>query len=908
MGTCSSNKNKNNQGNEGKESTSSKTYQPLDTKVFSITELGNIIPAVDTNEPLIFHVKLSNFRMRSVKEKHLYFMKIIYPLTSKDSKQYTSKLAEGPNVKFNYSEEFTQTITYNELTKLKLVINFFEIPESKSNNIVIQEYAKSKPPTSILELDLLTLVIGPEHHDIQLFTKTEKNGRIIFDSSYVHKSNVKVEFKNIQVTVNNLNKKDICLRAKISNSKTQLIVTDFSFPLINANLNLQNKQISYSWIASKDDTIEIERETSFNEMKESTLQIIIFDTKKENLSQRNALTKLSSHIIDVNGEKHYFKATDQLGFAVLNTQSLLTDDSNAMTKQSSRFFKVGSTIYKDTFQKGTNQNSETNDKDKDKDKEIKEETDVKFNIFNSIERVFCEQIFSKNVVIGKIEGRIVITKVPLIKQIICGVHTEKGFDLSSHYLTMTSHQNDIHKGKQLKDLEQLSNKLVIKLTEHTSLQTVSANSKERMKQITDLLNDILKTIEFSIKDSCLFYSYKSTEDLVIGTEVLLDFGLKMLPLLNDLEGENKKLLFKILTTLLSRAEFDLSTFNCNLKEDEVDLEKRKDTIKKFFKLLNQLISYAIDKFSKKVKDFDTQQFVENIFAYSYFKSPKFRSVFLKNITSGSSFNYMDNNGKKLEETLNHQQLRYLELKKFSESDKNSCHDIVEEPFVKDEDEFVNPIFITIDWENLFYKKLYENKKNYEDIYPIINELDEILQEKEWQTRLASRGNGFLGLVKQLEDYIMKKIVVKRSIEWGDIPGFETIILVLISEIKKKSVSTYPDILKTVLNCFINDSEIINCFFRAIVLNTNANNNNAVCALFDIISSFFHHSENKLSNLKSNFDYATLKQCFIIILELDHSISVSKLLWFGPFKNLQAQFNFEEVNNNSFFDEGFKLSI
>ena len=59
---------------------------------------------------------------------------------------------------------------------------------------------------------------------------------------------------------------------------------------------------------------------------------------------------------------------------------------------------------------------------------------IRFNIFDDINTNFSQDVINNGRKIGKIDGFILINKIPSIKQIMCGVHTESGLDITANYL------------------------------------------------------------------------------------------------------------------------------------------------------------------------------------------------------------------------------------------------------------------------------------------------------------------------------------------------------------------------------------------------------------------------------------------------------------------------------------------
>ncbi len=130
-----------------------------------------------------------------------------------------------------------------------------------------------------------------------------------------------------------------------------------------------------------------------------------------------------------------------MGFSNLNFYKILSKNDAMILKQSSKIFQSYSPLYNNNQERtGENRTSGASSE------EAQTQNLIKCLTFEDIQNPFSEDIVFNGQTIGKIEGLIEIKKIPLIKQIMCGIHTENGFDISSIYL----HHNLLSKPSQTK--------------------------------------------------------------------------------------------------------------------------------------------------------------------------------------------------------------------------------------------------------------------------------------------------------------------------------------------------------------------------------------------------------------------------------------------------------------------------
>ena len=359
-----------------------------------------------------------------------------------------------------------------------------------------------------------------------------------------------------------------------------------------------------------------------------------------------------------------------MGYSNLNFYKILSKNDAMLLRQSSKIFQSYSPLYSQNKQERISLNNLAGNA-------ISEENSnnlIKCNIFEDLENHFSEEIIKSGRVIGKIEGLIQIKKIPLIKQIICGVHTENGFDISSIYLhnpqlgaspsnlkgqILSELPDDLkafiaveHKliekffPSAFKNMEEMSKDSLSKLTARRSFTMDrkrrsllnlenSCNMNIDPKETLILLNDVKKILKKTCKESLLIFNVILKVDILIAQKEMIDLGLNLINILSKevLIDIRRTIVFDILVLLFNRAEIDLRLMAFDWKT-EICLEKL-DVCSKFIELLNKILAYSLDKLvTGKSADSDTNEFVEFFLSVAYFRIPIFRKIFINTINKG----------------------------------------------------------------------------------------------------------------------------------------------------------------------------------------------------------------------------------------------------------------------------------
>ncbi len=372
-----------------------------------------------------------------------------------------------------------------------------------------------------------------------------------------------------------------------------------------------------------------------------------------------------------------------MGYSNLNFYKILSKNDTMMLKQSSKIFQSYSPLYNQSNNPETTNNKLNMNKNDDL-RNNNFSTLIKCLIFEDIQNPFSEDIVFNGNTIGKIEGLIEIKKIPLIKQIMCGVHTENGFDISSIFLhNSLGYGSTPNRGPSNKDfpnelrnlilqknnlldkffpstLKNLEEKLMEKNESESNddcyvnnnILNISPNRERRRNQAYEaqnqnlfvdpkttlsILNEIRNTLKKSCKESVLIYNLVNEYDILLAQREMIDLGINLINILTkeDLLDTRRTVVFDILMLLFNRGEIGLRLMAFEWKS-EPSIEKL-EVCRDFIELLNKTLAYCLEKLAAgKSADLDTNEFVEFFLSVGYFRIPLFRKIFLNTISKDIS--------------------------------------------------------------------------------------------------------------------------------------------------------------------------------------------------------------------------------------------------------------------------------
>ena len=861
-----------------------------------------------------------------LQENKSYLMKIIF-----DDLEYILPLEKGKDPKFSFDQTIIKQLKYEELERKYLQVILYSLPSSV--DFYFNTKAKLLEQADIYssyKINLLTIVFGPEFHNLVLSSPWKKGthlGRVMYMITCKHISNINIKINNVKITLNNnLFGNEIALKLQYHDNKanpnstyTSAIspnilqkekITEYIFnPKISEYnpLNLNIKTSMYD-LSLADSSLNVYTIRLLNNQEEVNIKDSIFQKSSEknvNLNNTNKEikdNKDNSNDVNIKSINHY----TIMGFSILSFLDILSEKEEALVKQSSQFFRHVS---------GFNMPNE-GEKEDGNNLEI-----FTFQVFQDMNSIFNAPLYFEGLEIGKCEIDIDVKNVPLIRQIMCGVMTENGFEINSIHLydnILSGEGNTLP--SEITSLINTKRNFNNELIKQKQIQS-NANREFNMT-ILGFLKEFKKILSKTIELNCLYYGYSETKDLYTCQNVILDLGLTLVKIVDKLNKDQRNLIFEILKLINDRSELDLGTLSAKWFKDKNKNEEIFNKNKFIFmddsllknKIIENFIEFNLNclKFSLeiinrgKMVDPQSLEFAEYYLKIAYFRIPLFRKILLNSIS-------IDVN-EKIEELLNQgNKSKNMNIKKkitiinFLESD---------------------PINSLLFWEDLFYNKLNsaleDNDKNAKienEIKEKTNRIKEYLETKnkinllnkdenknDWRILFSQRDNLFFSFIKNLVNYIRSKGESTDDVNWLNIPGFDLLLNAIIHEIHARPVKSFPQQFKDIFKLFINNSEITNALIKEVALKTNLYDSSAFFNFIDIINSVFYEFQNNNSGeyfLK--FNYNLLIQVDKFIFNLDHSLCLSKMiLLYYNCAHLMSVFHLGQILQTIFFNKFYNL--
>ena len=190
-----------------------------------------------------------------LQENNSYIMKIIF-----DNEEFILPLAMGQNPKFNFDQIITKQYKYEQLEKVYMELMIFSLPKTfdiysitGTKNDLIQKASLY----SSFRISLLTIVIGPEFHNLRLispFKKNEHLGRVMYIITCKQIANI----RSMNETTKTTDKKGSNYLANIkisTNLNCSILVTDQSVSYIP--LSIPNIQHIFSLMKEEEKLVKI---------------------------------------------------------------------------------------------------------------------------------------------------------------------------------------------------------------------------------------------------------------------------------------------------------------------------------------------------------------------------------------------------------------------------------------------------------------------------------------------------------------------------------------------------------------------------------------------------------------------------------------------------------------------------
>ena len=517
--------------------------------------------------------------------------------------------------------------------------------------------------------------------------------------------------------------------------------------------------------------------------------------------------------------------------------------------------------------------SNANYKEKENDMKKKDNKKLSNNVVLKIfdERLpikYKETIYHDGKVIGEIEGNITIKHIPLLKQVLCGCHTEKGLDLNTNYYNISSLSEAKNKNelpKELKYIESQNGELTQSILNFTLKQN-SFSYKELNNHLTEVLKTFIIPLNYKDKEGHYRYEIKTEYGRLKAPEILLNVGLTIINSMDGFNKEQRQICFEILNLINLRGELTLKSLSLftNLGKNEEQNKLQIKVIELFLEFMVKLLDNTLQKFNRKFNDDQTKQFISIVLATAYFRIPLFQFEFLKTLNP----NY-----------------------------KISKTEII----------LMGSYNYIFDWSELFYNKIARIKEiHFEEKS---KKLKEVLNDCNWRQRISLKGLGFYNIIEQFEPYLLTKFEKNEDVTLEKVPGISVIKDSITEDLQSKPIYSYSTSLIKLLGIFIYNPNDVNAFYKIIINRTNAYDSPSVFMVVKILDFFFTTSEKNeiTSSFGYKFDFNLLKAPFSIILEIDNALCIAKYLWLY-YKNAEKMsiIHLSEVLTDIFQNRFFNL--
>ena len=809
-------------------------------------------------------------------------MKIIF-----DGLEYVLPLVSGTNPKFSFDQVIVKDLKYDQLETRYLEVILYSLPSSFDlyNSGGGKEKLLEKASVySTYKVDLLTIIVGPEFHNIVLSSPKKKFhhlGRVMYTIASKQLSNINVKISSVKIKLNGLIQNDIALKLKYKDN--YINPSNNYTSIINPHLLQKEKITEYDYKPENKVTnpLKINTKASMFDLTQSDSSLNIYSirliNKAEEVKSKDYMYQQGMELQNSNSNIKLINHYNMMGYAILSFIEILSENDEALVKQSSQFFRHVS---------GFNKQDENNNQQGTCQTFI-------FQVFQDVNRVYTTPLYYEGIEIGSCDIEIEMNNVPLIRQIMCGVMTENGFEINSIHLYDNILSGD---GKSLPtEVNSLINTKRNLNNELIKQKQIQSNSNYEFNlTILGYLKEFKRILSKTIEQDCLYYGYSENKDLYSGQNVMLDLGLILLNIIDKLNKDQRGLVYDILKLINERSEFDIGTISTKWFTDKKENQNivnyyfaddsllKNKIIENFLDFNLNCLKYSLEIITKgKIIYPQSQDFAEFFIRVAYFRIPIFRQALLESISIGVT--------EKIEEFI-------VRRRKLDSNKSKSVNEFIE----------LDPINSTLLWEQLFYTKLtsaiednnknkkieneIENKmKNIKDFIESNNKqnnntninnnlADDDKENNDWRVLFSKRNQLFFDLIKNLVNKIYSKAETTKEINWLNIPGFTSLLNATIHEIKIRHVKAYPPQLKEIFKLFVNFPEIPNVLIKQVVLKTNLYDVPGIFNLLDIINSLFdEHATLYPDSLYLKFNYNLLNQVVKLLFKADHSLCVSKVL-------------------------------
>ena len=243
--------NTNIEGNTKASSESSTVHHKPKPEIYSIEKFGvQVKLKQNLSESLKFIFHIYNFKCKMLTENTIYIMQIIF-----DGKEYPLSFGSGNNPSFIFDETIGKEILFNKMSTSYMDIYLYTHKNKSKNVQVFKNMTKGEILSgtqlfSCLKIDLLTLALAPEKHDIVLLDPKRNRvqlGRINYNLSCRQIEDISIKVKSFKINLFKVNYNEIALNLKYENVSLSIFKETEYTDNFHGTPNTKDNSITYQY-------------------------------------------------------------------------------------------------------------------------------------------------------------------------------------------------------------------------------------------------------------------------------------------------------------------------------------------------------------------------------------------------------------------------------------------------------------------------------------------------------------------------------------------------------------------------------------------------------------------------------------------------------------------------------------
>lgn len=452
---------------------------------------------------------------------------------------------------------------------------------------------------------------------------------------------------------------------------------------------------------------------------------------------------------------------------------------------------------------------------------------------------FIEKLWFCGRQIGQIKGEILLNNIPYITQLISGVNTEDGIQISStnfmgskRNITMDTQKMTLPEA--IVSIEKIYQKLKEDVANKpgAAIQIRGADVRDHLEKITELI----EKLRISDKETAVAHVYSGEAELIAAQNIYLDVGEHVLKYADTVAFELRNSYYDSLNLLIRRGEMDLGHMELSRTRDSPIHAVKLQTAARYRSFLRKILTLALGKLNLRGVDASIMNFTETTIALAYFRIPEFKDKLLA----------------------------CLKRKSFGvvEEWRNTQWDLETEVAISAE---YLPMF---DWHHFFYRLLEDSQDQ---------RYTNTLNSEKWQVKLAKRGLAYFRLIIEWTVSV-KRLFVHKHVPWQDIPGYSVILKSFLLELKARKVTEYPEVMLIASYALLHNNELLSVFLMIVFQKTNLYHFNEVMESYTIARSWLTFLHENNYTLPANFVSAFYITALKATISDEIALNIANSIW------------------------------